>query len=185
MKQEFFDEQFELRGATPAAWVLNARRLKRSADVVFNAWISDVERMADGVSPLELDDLEVAGCAMLLYGLSLENLVKGILVEVDSSVVMNGEIGKWPGGRQNGHYLPGLFERADISLDSEEQDLIARLTAFVLWAGRYPIPMKSRDMALRQIHLDSPFLPLPMSVQERASFNKLYESLESRLVSDG
>jgi hypothetical protein len=183
MKPQFFDEQFDLAGKSASAWALNARRLKRSGDIVFDAYERDVGKMSNGTSLLELDNLEIASCAMLLYGLSLENLIKAVIIKGKPELISNGELLKWPGGGKHGHNLIGLFEEAVIDFSNGQSDIVVRLASFVLWAGRYPIPMKSIKMAIPQINvLRGEFLPLPLTTEERTIFDDLYQSLESKLI---
>lgn len=185
MRKQFFDEQFDLGGKIAAFWALNAQRLKQSGDLVFNAYASDVEKLFKGVSPLELENLEISHCAMLLYGLSIENLVKGVIIESDPSLISNGKLGKWPGGGEGGHDLIGLFKEAGIQPSEIEKDILTRLTAFVLWAGRYKIPKSSEKMAVPQLDYSDPFLPRPFSAYELPTFNNLYQSLYGRLIQEG
>ena len=181
MRQEFYDEQFELRALTPALWALNARRLKRTADLIFNAYTSDCDKMVDGVSPSELQNLELAGSATLLYGLALENIIKAIIIDQDPNVVKDGKLRKWLG---NGHDQILLIQMTSVSLDEQQKDLLRRMTAFVEWAGRYPIPKSSEQMRLKQLGAFPDFVPLPIQPSEKPAIDQLYTMLESLVLTE-
>jgi hypothetical protein len=44
------------------------------------------------------------------------------------------------------HNIASLIADAGLPLDASERSLLIRLTGFAMWAGRYPIPLKSEDM---------------------------------------
>lgn len=175
----FYNEQFRLGALTPAVWVLWARRLRRSADLVFQQYCSDLRAMEDGKSPLELDDLELSGCATLLYGLAMENLLKAIVIQAKPEQAIAGsKLRKWPGG---GHDLLLLCKEAQVRIDNAERDQLVRLTAFVKWAGRYPVPMSLSAIRVPQVAVNPDTYPLPLNPHERNLFYTLYDRL-GRLV---
>jgi len=179
MNPEFYDEQFETRALTPATWALTGQRLRRSADIVMAGYNSDLKTMESGASPLELRNLELSGCATLLYGLALENLLKAIIIKTDPAVIIDGELRRWPAG---GHDLLILCNVAKIKTTKVEKDLLARLTSFVRWAGRYPIPNAASNMRLAQSSVDPDFIPLPFNPHELPASDALYARLESQVT---
>jgi hypothetical protein len=81
---------------------------------------------------------------MLLDGLSLENLIKGILIGRNPSVVNSNSLDiKLLSKSKGGHDLSKLMQKASIELSLEEFDVVERLTKFVVWAGKYPIHFKA------------------------------------------
>ena len=182
MGSKLLDEQFELKGNSPSAWLLTAKRLRRSGDLVFDAYAADLEKLHKGVSSEGLQnlyDLEVAGCAMLLYGLGIENAAKGLVVaKAVPPAVASGELRKWPG---SGHSLKTLLSDAGVMLSPQEEDLVVRLTAFVAWAGRYPIPKRAEKMTVLLRNIDPPnaWVPLPFSTTDREAYGALFARLES------
>jgi hypothetical protein len=179
MKGEFWSEQFEVKGESPSSWALQARRLTRAADLVFEAYRSDLRRMQEGCSPLDLGNLETVGPATLLYGLAFENLFKAIILTKESAVIEDGRLKKWPG---SGHGLVGLAERAEIQLTTTQRDLLSRLTAFVEWSGRYPIPMSDEKMRLKQDAVSPEWFPLPIQPHELATVHQFLEELDARIL---
>lgn len=184
MAKKLLDEQFELVGNNAVFWLITAKRLRRSADIVFDAYAADLEKLHLGVSAeglQNLHNLELAGCAMMLYGLGIENLAKGlIVVRSGSAAVNNGKLRKWP---DPSHSLKTLLNHAGVQLSEQEEDLVERLTAFVLWAGRYPIPKIAKHMFIAQRNIDSPdgWPPLPFSNTERETYGGLFGRLEKQL----
>ena len=85
MRKEFRAKQFELAAKSPAAWALQARRLKRAADLVFEAYAGDLAEMHGGRSPLDLKNLESAEPETLLYGLAFENVFKTLILALVSA----------------------------------------------------------------------------------------------------
>jgi hypothetical protein len=184
MVKKLLDEQFELMGNHAGFWLGTAKKLRRSADIVFDAYAADLEKLHQGVSTeglQNLHNLELAGCAMMLYGLGIENLAKGlIVVRGGSAAVNNGKLREWPGPS---HSLKTLLNNTGVQLSEQEQDLVTRLTAFVLWAGRYPIPKLAKNMFIPQRNINSPdgWPPLPFSNKEREIYGGLFGRLEAEL----
>ncbi len=181
MNSKFFKEQFDMGAETPAIWALSANRLKRSGDLIFDAYEIDLQAMGKGVSPLELNNLEVAGAATMLFGLAIENLLKAIIIAREPKTVNDGNLRGWP---SNGHKLILLAEKAEIPLNEQQKDMVQRLVAFVEWAGRYPVPQKATQIPLKQLRIKKPFLPLPLQPFERKIFEQLYLSLWSFIFRD-
>ena len=181
MARKIIDEQFKVKGNNAVFWLLAAQRLKRSGDLVFDAYADDLEKLVKGVSHDELQNLhnlEIVGCAMLLYGLSIENVAKGLIAKANPPAVVNGKLRKWSG---SGHNQKELLKEAGVTLSPQEEDLVTRLTAFVEWAGRYPIPKDVENMCVPQRNIDpsTPWVPLPFSTNEREVYDKLFARLES------
>ena len=76
---------------------------------------------------------------MLLTGTAIENLIKGILVGRNPSIVSREVIELL---RRKGH---GISEGAKkvISVSNSEYELLRRLEEYLVWAGRYPMPLTS------------------------------------------
>jgi hypothetical protein len=118
---------------------------------------------------------------MMLYGLGIENLAKGlIVVGGGSAAVNNGKLREWPGPS---HSLKTLLDNTGVQLSEQEEDLVVRLTAFILWAGRYPIPKLTKNMYIPQSNIDPPdgWHPLPFSNKERETYGGLFGRLEAEL----
>jgi len=81
----------------------------------------------------------------LLAGLSVENALKALIIRsaiATGAPPRNGAaaLGLFP---TQGHSLLDLARCARVSLSSGERKLLERLSVFVTWAGRYPIPKRA------------------------------------------
>lgn len=182
MTDDIFSTQFAIGAENAAIWALSARRLKQSADLLFDAHTVDLIALGNGSSPLALSHLELAGPATLLFGLALENILKGIIIQRDPQPVVGGKLRQWP---TNGHDLLRLAAAAAVALDQQESDLLRRAGAFVEWAGRYPIPKRMTDLA------SSPSgsgyfagFPVPLTMAERSGFDRLFNRLYATVIDE-
>src|SRR5688500_10952394 len=105
MDDELRDNQFTNKGKLPAICALQARRMKRAADVVFRAYLADLNEMQAERSTLDLENLELAGPGTLLYGLAFENIIKALIVKKKpEAVIADGKL------KNLGHDLLKLAE---------------------------------------------------------------------------
>jgi len=78
-----------------------------------------------------------------------------------------------------------LANNAKINLTIKEEDILRRLSEFVRWAGRYPIPKSADRMRISQLRVvSSDFVPLPLEPTERAEFQQIYIRLESHVLKE-
>ncbi|HLK11078.1 MAG TPA: hypothetical protein VKW76_06840 [Candidatus Binatia bacterium] len=139
-------------------WLLNAEGLRWAAETLWNQYF------IDDASGRRL------GPVMLLAGLTIELLLKGLAV-----------------GRQKAaprtHDLLELAEVAGLQLRPPEEELLERLTVFVRWAGRYPVPLERHveDMMPRT-HLGGGAMPLTyMRGDDRQVWSALIARLSEEL----
>lgn len=96
--------------------------------------------------------LRLRGPFFLLAGLAVENLLKALVVKrmhAENRPVTEGNVLRLePRGR---HSLVALSRSAQITLSPEEREVLARLSTFVQWAGRYPVPIKKTDTTQSRI----------------------------------
>jgi hypothetical protein len=78
---------------------------------------------------------------MLLVGLAFENLIKGICIGRDPTLVDRERIESGILSR-GGH---GIANGANqiLALESNESHLLKRVEEYLFWVGRYPLPLKS------------------------------------------
>lgn len=130
----------------PVSWLMSALALRRGAQILWaevEPALAEVMPSEDKAAFLErARRLKSWPAYMLLMGLSLENLAKGVIVGREPERVGDSALTTW-GSR--GHDLVWLFERALIAVSVDEQALLERLTRFVAWRGRYPVPMQFDD----------------------------------------
>jgi hypothetical protein len=135
---------FELVGQGPDAWLMEARLLKRTADLVCQELRKVFIAFPEGFTAHRrppFEDIALFKNYMLLSGLALENLTKGIIVGRKPTVVTPETF------NLKTHNLLTLAQQVVQPFSSDELDLLKRLTAFVVWAGRYPIPTQAAENA--------------------------------------
>ncbi|MDB5815978.1 MAG: hypothetical protein JWM03_889 [Rhodocyclales bacterium] len=135
MDQELKDRFFKAEQESPGSWLLQALSLRAAAD-----------RIDEKSSPVR-DEPLVSFLAEyhLLLGLAFENLLKGYiaLVRLESGLTTSLPKDCYV------HRLETLAVRSECStlqLTAEEIGTLARLSPYIEWAGRYPLPKRSSDM---------------------------------------
>jgi len=84
-------------------------------------------------------DIALRGLAMMLQGLAVENLAKGILVSERPELVReNGTLDE----RILSHDVKCLVEECLGELTDEERWLLDDLAEYTAWARRYPVPKR-------------------------------------------
>lgn len=118
--------------------------------------------------------LSYISICMMLYGYSLECLLKGIYL-----VNNYGELDR----KIKSHNLIDIFNFANtqlsdedkISLNDKEHYLLERLSTFTIWAGKYPLPLNFEEL----MPCESPsggYIPLSHSnLSDNELINVLYE----------
>lgn len=136
---------FEWLAKEPHLWRRSADDLKFSADVLAERWDEIDQRVIADKSDEWIMLWGIGRSYLLLAGLALENLVKGICIKNDPTIVSQQKV-EW--GR-SGHELTDLFDKAGITLDTDELRFIEKLQEFVLWVGRYSLPKRASDYTKR------------------------------------
>jgi hypothetical protein len=78
------------------------------------------------------------GAIMYLQGMAIENAAKAVIVEITNSpTVVNGRL-RLSG---TGHNLRNALQAAGIQTSSAEMEAVNIASDFVLWMGRYHLPM--------------------------------------------
>ena len=135
---------FEIVAQSPHAWLMAATQLKRAVNLVHQELRKVLAVYPDGRAQYE--DLALFKSYMLLSGLAIENLVKGVLVGSNPGVVSPGKFDlNQLAGSKGGHGLLKLAQQASPALSHHEMDMLARLETFVICAGRYPIHLQSAE----------------------------------------
>ncbi len=178
----FWQSQFQQSASEPEMWLREGLRLCRAADHLFGLFCADLNQLVnqlgrEDVSPLDFPNLELDGAASLLYGLALENLFKGLIIQGGASVIANWRI-RFGGG--SGHNLVSLAAKAPVSLSADEEDLVRRLTRYVEWAGRYPVAKSPDHMALQQKNITPEWFPLSLQQGEVPLYRALFFRTQAR-----
>jgi hypothetical protein len=123
----------------PRAWLYEADRLRRAADLVGSRFQGEANEWLK-VSSLDLDaegsDLafQLGPTALMLIGYAIEVLAKGLIVAVDPADETVKRISR-------SHIDAALLEEAGAELLSGDAFLVDQtLYHAVRWFGRYPVP---------------------------------------------
>ena len=127
---------FDAATESPGSWLLEAMALKVAAERV--DWLFK-----------PVTEEEQTASLMTIYrflmGLSFENLLKGILHTQGHKVTENGRFTKLF-SKHDLVYLISKVDPSRLSITKEETDILADLTPYVIWAGRYPFPKHQSDI---------------------------------------
>lgn len=121
-----------------------AETLERATEALWDQVEKDFATL-DRAQVGDLTPPTVAAPAMMLAGLTIENLLKGVCIGKEPPLSNDGDF------RLRTHKLLDLAARADLALGEDERGLLERLEVFIEWAGRYPIPLSYKDMLPRTL----------------------------------
>jgi hypothetical protein len=124
-----------------------AQRLKVAASALGDLTLRDHERFYRREAEFSsLEHFETFAPALMLYGLALENLAKGLVVAgrmaAENDMLTEEELGK----SVFKHRTEELLDHARFELSQGDRDLLKRLHVFAVSAGRYPTPRFSRGL---------------------------------------
>lgn len=128
---------FDSAQLSPGAWLIQALQLRGAAKRI--AWI--------GAAPEEMLTTAFPTEYRLLIALSIENLVKGILV---AERMRRQESNPFSGIMH--HRLPDLageIKGLPIPVSCEESAVLEAMTEYIEWAGRYPFPKRLEKHRVR------------------------------------
>jgi len=134
-------EGFKAAGQMPVLWQTVARDLICAANVLMErkeaAWHQHRD-IAAGGKEMESSLFHASlALTMMLYGLALENLVKGLLVAQGVDATSTGKFNK----KLKGHDLPRLFDDACVPMTPEDLRLLEQLY-LTIESGKYPVGLK-------------------------------------------
>lgn len=144
------DWLFELSGH-PIHWKKKSEELKFSAEILFREVQVDQKKFYEEVEKTRNDPnyvpvLEENKSSFWVYiflcGLSIENLIKGIILFDNPELIMNGKIQ----GIITKHELLKLIKYADIELNQDEILFCEIATEAITSFGRYPVPKNSSHL---------------------------------------
>ncbi len=142
---ELWKEQHRRGLEWPLSWLVSADSLARATEILWEQHERDFQAL-EGVKVGDPTPEFVGHIAMLLAGLTMENLLKGICVASEPALDRKGEF------QIKTHNLLELADRADMRLTKDENDLLESLEVAIGWAGRYPRPLRYEDMLPRTLH---------------------------------
>jgi len=159
--EHYRSEQLKLGATFPGSWRSKSRMLRHAASRLRELQHDAILRMhargraefeaggmGEGIAKLEgqelqdHEDAELGSIYLLLMGYAIENLIKGILMLRHKEYFKpTGEITSI-----GTHKLVSLCQQCGIQLLGEESTLLDKLIKYIRWAGRYPVPLKTKEM---------------------------------------
>jgi hypothetical protein len=166
------EEIFEGVCKDPQTWLAQANQLKMSADVI-EVELQDVMLRIRFEQGLDQPFLAFLKSFMLLTGMAMENLIKGILVGRNPSIESHKV--KWLLGKKKGGHGHGISEGAKelIGVSKSEYELLRGLEEYLVWAGRYQMPSRSEDF----LNSQRPENLLGFSWEDFELIDKLFDRL--------
>lgn len=141
----------------PGQWLLGAERLAGAADIIMEnqaevaaayiraanaaSELASIEAVSSdsGSAAVDIDAPEPLYLpAQLLYAFALENLLKGLLVATQPSLIGDASLNT----KLKKHRLHELVVDVGLALTETETLLLKALSDIAVWAGRYPTPAK-------------------------------------------
>ncbi|WP_159082956.1 hypothetical protein [Burkholderia mayonis] len=158
--EAFVKKQFAWAQTEPIAWAGYADSMMRSFEIIAAQAESDEladaqqwdsysrwKQANDGSPQPPLKGIiSVVPNAMMLAGMAVELLLKGIAVQNPAIVASIGAGTTAIPGDLWTHRLRGIAALAGVTLDANEDDLCKGLEVFLVWAGRYPVPKNHEAM---------------------------------------
>jgi hypothetical protein len=172
-------------------WLQSADRLKRGADLLFAAYLESNELSPEERSQTE--DRNMDGVATLLYGLAMENVLKAVLLkEGIAKVNPDGKVA-WNVDGAKEHDLVSICRSSNLlTLNSSQEKLLERMSAFVHWAGKYPTPLTLADKKTNKdfkglLLSDQPkaasiTMPVEFQIEDKILFDEIYQSLWEKVL---
>jgi hypothetical protein len=141
--RDFWDKQHKKLASTQIVWVLRADELLRAFELLARQAEDDLRLLNENETS---HPPSVSGTAIMLGALAIENLLKAIrLPQVTPLFDKRGAF------KLDTHDMLKLADDTGIRLSKEEQILLERLEQYLIWAGRYPIPLFSEETRPRTL----------------------------------
>ncbi len=151
-KDKVLQQLFDLAARDPWQWLLMAKDLGSIAEETWK------NREQKPTTPA-FEQTFVLGreytrvrISFALLGTAFENIFKAIIVMRNPNFVTNGTLSTdFPAT----HDLNLLLNKVDWTLRPEEVFLLRRLSAYILWFSKYPVPKSFEKLAIAELnHVD-------------------------------
>jgi hypothetical protein len=134
---------YEEVGNNRNAWLVWADTLWEAAKLLRPA--SQPSKLPDGTELM----VSTAAVYAMLLGYTLECTLKGLWVKQGHKIVEGGRYIDVPG--VGSHRLLELAKAVGVTATEQEFDAVNRLSAFVRFAGRYPVSIHANEMRPRAV----------------------------------
>jgi len=151
MDQKLAVELHTRAGNLPEAWRSCAEDLLAAAAVL--------RERRESPPPLAMGDLvgsewRIHPAELMLKGMAVECLFKALWVKRGHSLVIDGKYVSVPGAGD--HDLVQLAGVLQLTLSDFEKDLLRRLSHFIEYGGRYPVPKNAEKLRATATTWSSP-----------------------------
>jgi hypothetical protein len=197
---ESADEWFAHHAAkvlrNPRRWLEQAERLKHVADAVYRMELQDAERLLTQVARVEeamgrgeepampsWEGRRLGSVHLMLCGYALENLMKGLLVADDPSLILEVPSARNAvlANRLRRHSLEEHLRDQGEGLGDEGWQAVREAEHAVLWTGRYPGPNRPIDTQIEDRSHGGHRAPGHFYTGWAYALDGLYERLHERL----
>lgn len=130
----------------------------------FRAWHASVELLTQAAKKVKYESppptigdgegmFSINGVYAMLLGYAIECALKGLWVKAGQVIAKDGKLVRirGVGTHQIGELLRRVREVADVEVSEIELNVLDRISAFVLFAGRYPISTDAAAMRARPV----------------------------------
>ncbi|MEK8018399.1 MAG: hypothetical protein VSS75_016135 [Candidatus Parabeggiatoa sp.] len=180
--KEYWNDNLDKTIKSPTSWEISSSQLFRAAGILWKTSEEDLQNLfSEERNELKPDDTlkqfnKIGSVAMMLYGLSIENLLKAVLIKKGDAFKENGKF------KYAHHCLLDLIKKADIGITEKERLLLEKLEKFILWAGRYPLPFNVEDKLNIKLENGSSIPPNTISYPfDNQLIHKLFSKIEDSL----
>jgi hypothetical protein len=146
-----FKSNYRAKLLSRADWIRKGQALLESAKLlepdVAAIW-KGLREWHERKHTKELKSDEILSVYLMLVAFTVENLLKARLIQKCYHKFRDEfeSYGRLPPLLKT-HDLFPLAKEAGLSIGTEEEDLLRRLTRAAIWAGRYPLPIEFGDLA--------------------------------------
>ena len=133
LDDKFLEWAFDQSGQNPLAWRASADDLVAAAAAVKDKVVNFGEAMHS-----------LAAVQAMLLGMAIECMLKGIYIKAGNRLTAEGRFLRVPDAGL--HQLTQIADAGAYPINDEERRILEKLSGFILFAGRYPIPRRWQQM---------------------------------------
>ena len=140
-------DDFSKYASNPDTWLF-------AASCHISVWKVLSEHVARLLSEGNYKLEEYSGCreaAMFHAGIAIENALKANIIRQEKSIISGGRVNKMKFGNKSGHGLLELAKSALPEISESEERVIRKLEEYVMWAGKYSVPLKAETLYDRNV----------------------------------
>jgi len=168
-------EQYKMRGQESLHWLEKAQGLRYCAGVLKTHLLETIDTPP---ASRRVETIGVVNSTLLLLGFAFENLIKGVKIAEDSSLVDLDRFNIKSWRKDDGGHGIKTLAASLITLTSAEGELLDRLQESIFWAGRFPIPLTSE----RYHESNNPVNKHQLSAGDFETTDQLFEKLQEQLM---